>query len=215
MQNKDLVSILQKYDGEVEITTSNKKGVFSDIDGVEMQEWTDCYGNSHASITLVLGGYDDSRSIVDSDEEFIDNVNSNLEPEDWIDKEEAIEAKRVYEDEIERDEYEENFNLRYDNAAKESMIELFGDDSPLEKSSTQRLVKYVYENGWEDEIPESDLLDRNALITFLYVKVSNLIVEKMKEPDEPTGFTFADDAVERFIQGFGGEFEDFLKNLCK
>ena len=100
MKKTKLIEYLQSIDGDFEVTTSDRMGTFSDIKAVEMQRWGD---DKYASITLVLGEYDGEKLKLvkkNEDEEFIENVNKELNEDEKIDKKEALKAKHVFENDF-------------------------------------------------------------------------------------------------------------------
>lgn len=199
MKNSDLIRLLQKFDGELEVTTSDKHGTFSDISSVELQEWESEAGK-HASVTLVIDGYDEDNSLLDDedgavflgcdddidDDEFIENVNCNLMNCDKINKHEALDAKKVFNRDIlgMQKKYREWYNNKYTKFEHEAMIELFGDDKPLISKTDTELKLHVYENGWQDKLDWDELNDRNELLRLLYNKLGECIKSKISEDIE-------------------------------
>lgn len=208
MKNKELINILKRYGEDVEVTISNKKGTFSDINCIEMQEFYDKYGNEHALI--IIGGYDSKKTIVEENKEkcfetesnvnngigdfidficnlrdgecnerdvdFLDDVNAKLDKQAMLNKLESLNAKKKFNLDKERDEYEEDFDNSYNEAVDIAMTELFDCNKPLESRDTCELVGFMFENGWAGEIGE-DIFERNALIPFMYGKVSDYVRE--------------------------------------
>ena len=184
MKNSELINLLQKYDGNLEVTISDRKGTFSGIKSVEMQEWGD-EAHKHASVTLVLDGYDENKTFVkDEDKEFgkfIDNVNKELSSDDEIDKNDALKAKDAFDftfDEMQK-KYKEWYDKKYNDFAHDSMIDLFGSDVPLNEKNITELKLHVYENGWQCELEDDELNDKNCLLRFLYGRLENDIKERI------------------------------------
>jgi len=194
MRNRDLIRRLQKYDGELNVTTSDKKGIFSSINDVRLSELV---GNDtsipHTAVTLVLGEnlgkLDDTlpvggansvstegqvvtttttttgevytwsgensikNDIVNcppisgvewkdlDDDEFIDKVNSALKPEEQINKEEALKAKKVFDQEQVQ---------QSDNSFKLYNESFFGKFEKFEKDFNEFLA-HLKNNAQEEE----------------------------------------------------------------
>lgn len=181
MKNYELIKFLQDFDGDIEVTTSDRKGTFSSIKSVELQKWGD--NERYSSITLVLGDYSKEECVKEQTEEgeFIDKVNENLPKHYQINKEEAIKAKEVFDKDIkkEQEEYNEWFKKEYDVVARESMKELFENEENLDTRTDGDLKYYVYKNGWQDEIDKDYLNNRKELLGILYNKLNNLVDKKM------------------------------------
>lgn len=189
MKNSDLIKYLQRFDGSLEVSTSDKKGIFSDIDSVELQEWKS-NGKNMASVTLVLGKYNSDNKVKptsiqtaesNEDEKFIDNVNKNLSYCDKIDKEEAFKAKKYFDTDFNdmQKKYKDWFYNRYNEFAHESMCELFEDDKPIDNKTIGDLKYYVYKNGWQDELDGNDINNRYAILRLLYTKLDEKVKEKV------------------------------------
>ena len=181
MKNYELIKFLQDFDGDIEVTTSDRKGTFSSIKSVELQKWGD--NERYSSITLVLGDYSKEECLKEQteEEEFIDKVNENLPKHYQINKEEAIKAKEVFDKDLkkEQEEYNEWFKKEYDVVARESMKELFENEENLDTRTDGDLKYYVYKNGWQDEIDKDYLNNRKELLGILYNKLNNLVDKKM------------------------------------
>ena len=181
MKVKDLISSLSKYDGDLEVTTSDNHGLFSSIGDVIMQRWSD---DSFASVTLVLCRYDNSKCIVDdekitenrADNEFLDNVNNQSEYK--IDKKESLGLKALFTGDLEeyRSEIEKTVEKRYTKVLMDSMDELFGFRKTLEELSLGELKDCLKEVGFNDE-----LNDRYTITMILYSKLNERIKKKLLE----------------------------------
>lgn len=200
MKNSDLIKILRQYGDELEVTTSDKNGCFNDILSVELQKWKS-KNNNHESVTLVIGGYDPRKTIVskkninvdqkvesdcENDGKFIDKVNNELDDYYAIDKEEALEAKKVFDSDIleMQKKYKEWFNEKYDKIAHDSLVELFGNDIQLIDKTLNELKLHVYENGWQDELDKDELNDKVCILHLLYGKLDEKVKEKVSNLDE-------------------------------
>lgn len=203
MKNSELIKQLQKYDGELEVTTTDRNSTFSGVKSIEVQEWNSEDGE-HKSLTLVLGKYDKSltktiadkenngdRNIKnkDEDEKFIDNINKELNEEDKLDKEEALKAKKVFdEDKLGikdmQKKYKEWFDKRYDKIAHDAMVELFGEDNPLTEKTLSELKLHMYENGWQDELDKDSMNNRIELIHILYNKLDEKVKENLAKDSD-------------------------------
>lgn len=177
MKKTKLIEYLQSIDGDFEVTTSDRMGTFSDIKAVEMQRWGD---DKYASITLVLGEYDGEKlKLVEKneDEEFIENVNKELDEGEKIDKKEALKAKHVFENDFNniQETCKNWYERSYETIEKNALIRLFEDDEPIFEKPTWILKYYIYKNDWKDEISSGDFNDRSSLITFLQDKLNNEI----------------------------------------
>lgn len=206
MKKSELISYLQEIEGDFEVTTSDRKGLFCEIKSVELQKWGEGDKES-ASITLVLNDSYDSKKLLlaKQDSDFIDSVNENIEGESKIDKEEALEAREVFYSDL-QDKCEKFFDNEYDNIVKESMTKLFDDDKPLADKTNSKLRYYVYINGWQDEFPKDLFNDRSTLITFLSGKLEKDIKERAaKEATE----MLHDDNVPNV--DYGNEIREVLK----
>lgn len=182
MKKSELINYLQDIEGDFEVTTSNRKGLFCDIKSVELQKWGE--GDEEcASITLVLDDYYNSEKLLlrKQDADFIDNVNEDLEGKPKIDKEEALEAKKCFDNDFKEIQKKCRgwFNKNYSKITKDVMLDLFNDEEELDKKPTETLKKYVYKNGWKDEISNDDLDNRSVLLRLLYGKVDNEIKSKI------------------------------------
>lgn len=223
MKNSELIKILQDFDGDIEVTTSDRKGTFSSIKCVELQNWGD--EGKYSSVTLVLGDYSNEKCIKEQteEEEFIDKVNENLPEHYQIDKEEAIKAKEVFEKDLkkEQDEYNEWFKKEYDVVARESMKELFENDENLDTRTDGDLKYYVYKNGWQDEIDKDYLNNRKELLCILYNKLNDLVDKKMtkkaieKYTSDYGNYTVGDNTsifelAERMFKSLEDEFLKFI-----
>ena len=181
-----------QFPEEAEVTTSDKKGAFMSVDGVEMQSWQ-VNDKKHSSVTLVLGKYDKEKT---EDEEFIDNVNKELKDGDKIDKKEAIVAKKDFDKEFieEKKKVEENlkkhlenlyklqkdrFKKEYDKMTVDVMKELFEDERPLNTKTIGDLKYYVYRNGWQGQIDNETLNNREQLITFLNNHLDKIVRRRL------------------------------------
>lgn len=177
MKKTKLIEYLQSIDGDFEVTTSDRMGTFSDIKAVEMQRWGD---DKYASITLVLGEYDGEKLKLvkkNEDEEFIENVNKELNEDEKIDKKEALKAKHVFENDFNniQEACKNWYERSYETIEKNALIRLFEDDEPIFEKPTGILKYYIYKNDWKDEISSGDFNDRSSLITFLQYKLNNEI----------------------------------------
>ena len=65
---KDLVPFLEGKDGEMVIEASDGLGSFFSVNGVEIQEWKDRDGMIHRALTIKLGKYDSTDSIISEGE---------------------------------------------------------------------------------------------------------------------------------------------------
>lgn len=180
MKKLELIKCLQSIDGDFEVTISDRKGKFSGIKNVEMQNWSDDK-DSYASITIVLGDYDKSKLII-SPEKFIDNINKELDDDSQIDKEEAIKAKQVFDDDYNnniqetcRKWYEKNYKKIED----ETLIELFDDNKSILEKTINELKYYIYKNDWVNEISPEDLNDKASLVGFLLTKLNDEVMKKI------------------------------------
>ena len=192
MTVKELKDKLSKYDEKLEVTTSNNMGLFSAIDKVTLQEWGD---DAFASVTLVLGEYVNKKCIVNQyklnesriDNEFIDNVNENLESGENIDKKEALKLKSPFIDDFNElhEKIQNNIMKDYEDIMSESMIELFGNTKPLENRTLGELQELV-KLEWMREITSENFHDRYDLLRFLYYKLNQVIKSKMLEKAKET-----------------------------
>lgn len=173
MKNKELIKLLLQFPEEAEVTTSDKKGTFMSVDGVEMQSWQ-VNDKKHSSVTLVLGKYDEENT---EDEKFIDSVNNELKGGLKIDKKEAIEAKKSFEEQLaeKRKKLDEEWKKKYDKMAATVKKELFEDEKPLSEKTIGDLKYYVYRNGWQDEVNSETLNNREYLIKFLDKKLDKIV----------------------------------------
>ena len=201
MKNSELIKLLQIYDGELEITTSDRNGIFSDIKSVELQQWESKNG-IHKSITLVLANkcdknktlvkgktvyeiqLNDERTLQKSDDEkFIDNVNKQLDESSKIDKDDALKAKKSFDTDIAeiQKKYKEWYNKKYDKIAKDAMKELFGSEVELNTKSIQELKLHVYENGWQNELDKGELNNRGIVLRLLYHKLDEKVKQMLSD----------------------------------
>lgn len=185
MKKLELIKHLQSIDGDFEVTTSDRKGTFSDIKSVELQKWGD---DKYASITLVLGGYDKNKLRVldkNQDEEFIENVNKELDDTSKIDKKEALDAKKIFDNDFSniQEKCKNWYEMNYEKIENDALIKLFDNDEPIFEKPTEILKYYIYKNDWIDEISHSDFNDRSSLITFLQDKLNNEIKKQINIDD--------------------------------
>ena len=202
MRKSELINYLQEIEGDFEVTTSDRKGSYSEIKGVELQKW----GNDeeYASITLVLGEYDSQKLLIrNQNSDFIDKVNECLEEGDKIDKEEALNAEKQFENDFKdiQSKCKRWFNNNYHKLTKDVMLKLFNDDEELRDKSTETLKKYVYKNGWQNELSHDSLDNRSILLRLLYSKVDGEIKSRINPQS-----IIDDDYTEDVEETVDGEF---------
>jgi hypothetical protein len=191
MKNSELIKLLQKFNGEIEVTTSDNKGTYNDINFVDVQEWHSKDGK-HISLTLMLGDYDKKKTLVDDgmhydirldDEKFIDNVNKELDESSKIDKDDALKAKKSFDTDIAeiQKKYKEWYNKKYDKIAKDAMKELFGSEVELNTKSIQELKLHIYENGWQNELDKGELNNRGIVLRLLYHKLDEKVKQMLSD----------------------------------
>lgn len=110
----------------------------------------------------------------DEIDEFIENVNKNLPESCQIDHEEAIKAKEVFDEDLNK-----AASSDYDKAAKEANIELFGTDRDLNSLTISELKYLIYKNHWDNEFDLNMLNHRQTVLSFLYHKLEDKVVEKI------------------------------------
>lgn len=189
MTVRELIKRLSCFDGNLEVTTSNKMGLFQSVDDVVLQEWSN---NTFSSATLVLGKYDNKKCIVNEDKinesrvdnEFIDNVNRSSNNK--INKMEALNLKAYFVNDygkykekfkdspldIYRDEFHENVVKKYNETMEDAMMELFGTKKPLDRMTLSELKKI-----YGDDLNEDVEIDRNDILQVLYTRLN----EKIKD----------------------------------
>lgn len=196
MRKSELINFLEEFDGDYEVTISDKNGTFYDVNDIEFQVWHDRDNEKHASITIIAGGYDNNKTkLIDDDkyileidlgednedEKFIDNTNANLGGNYKIDKEEALKAKESFDLDIKemQNRYKEWYKNKYDEIARQAMMELFEDEQPLDNKTIGDLKFYIYKNGWQDEIATEDLNNRPEVLRLLYHKLDEMVKDNM------------------------------------
>lgn len=190
MKVKDLIKKLQTLDGELEVTTTNNNGLFTSVDDVALQEW----GGVYASATLVLGHYDNSKCIIESkkssesyvDENFIDNVNRNLQAySERINKTEAMEANNVFKKDfaVLQKTFKKWYAENYDMIREETMKELIGYPTKIELLSLNELENALSDsNLYRDVNPEyRKYLLESLLEEKLNDEIKNKISKKAEE----------------------------------
>lgn len=108
------------------------------------------------------------------DEKFIDNVNSTLEKKSQINKEEAINAKKQFDEDVNK-----NAASDYDNTAKKANVELFGTERDLNSMTMAELKYLLYKNHWDKEFDLNSINHRQTLLSFLYHKLEDRIIDKI------------------------------------
>ena len=109
-----------------------------------------------------------------SDEKFIDNVNSTLDKKSQINKEEAINAKKQFDEDVNK-----NAASDYDNTAKNANVELFGTERDLNSMTMAELKYLLYKNHWDKEFDLNSINHRQTLLSFLYHKLEDRIIDKI------------------------------------
>ena len=109
-----------------------------------------------------------------SDEKFIDNVNSTLDKKSQINKEEAINAKKQFDEDVNK-----NAASDYDNTAKKANVELFGTERDLNSMTMAELKYLLYKNHWDKEFDLNSINHRQTLLSFLYHKLEDRIIDKI------------------------------------
>lgn len=109
-----------------------------------------------------------------SDEKFIDNVNSTLEQKSQINKEEAINAKKQFDEDVNKYAASD-----YDNTAKKANVELFGTERDLNSMTMAELKYLLYKNHWDKEFDLNSINHRQTLLSFLYHKLEDRIIDKI------------------------------------
>lgn len=114
------------------------------------------------------------------DEHFLDNVNQNL-AKDFIDKQESMIAKKTFDEDIENgNSFIKDVKQNYEDALKESQIELFGDAERLDDKPLDELKFYIFLNGWGNEFDTELLVHKPSVLLFLYRKLQERMEEKLK-----------------------------------
>lgn len=108
------------------------------------------------------------------DEKFIDNVNSTLEQKSQINKEEAINAKKQFDEDVNKCAASD-----YDNTAKKANVELFGTERDLNSMTMAELKYLLYKNHWDKEFDLNSINHRQTLLSFLYHKLEDRIIDKI------------------------------------
>ena len=108
------------------------------------------------------------------DEKFIDNVNSTLEQKLQINKEEAINAKKQFDEDVNKYAASD-----YDNTAKKANVELFGTERDLNSMTMSELKYLLYKNHWDKEFDLNSINHRQTLLSFLYHKLEDRIIDKI------------------------------------
>ena len=214
MKKSELIKLLKNIQGDFEVTTSDKKGIFQDIRGVEFQEWERKASGEkpekHASITLILNGNDENKTKIEDksdtifevafstkdeeatpnsdkqyaeDNKFIDKVNENLANKDKINKKDAFQARKAFQNDLKeiQNSCKSWFEQNYDKIARKAMIQLFEDEKPLDDKILPELKYYIYKNGWQNELPEDSFNNRFEILKLLYRKLEELIKEMVSQ----------------------------------
>ena len=177
MKVKNIIAKLQKFNPEYNMDVSDKNGTFFNIKDVELQEWKDRGTNElHRSVTLILDKYNDQDSVC-IDESFIGKVNAQLPKDCQINIKEAMDAKKVFDEE----QIGKKAMNDYNKFASKIHRQLFGSDNLLQNRSLPNLKRLVYSNNWEDEFDVDATNNRQEILTFLYHKLDEAIAEKIKE----------------------------------
>ena len=115
------------------------------------------------------------------DEKFIDDVNSELGDDEQIDKKDARKANTAFKIDFAemQKKYKNWFDEKYDEIVRESMVELFGDDTPLNNKTIKDLKLHIYENGWQNELKKEELNIRSEILGLLYHKLEEKVSEKL------------------------------------
>ena len=122
-----------------------------------------------------------------NDEQFIDNVNKELNECDKINKKEAMEANKYFKQDFQdiQNKYKEIYNKLHNETLDEVFVELFENDKVLIDRNLEELQYHVYKNEWFDEFPINDFYNKDKLLQFFQIKLEteadNRIREKIKE----------------------------------
>ena len=182
MLNSELITLLQGFDGDLDVKVCDEKGNCNDIITIEGNST-----NGIRNIRIIIGSQDQSNDI--SDEEFLNRVNAELKDGEGIDKDEALSAKKLFEEDLRnaktltvkelQERYQDWYYNNYNETIKVAMIELFGEAAPLATKSLSELKLLVYENGWQDEMDEDELNNPSAILSLLYRQLSKHVQTKM------------------------------------
>lgn len=186
MHRDRLIRFLQNIEENLDITIRDNQGNLFKIAAAEYN-WD---SDKPHTITLFIDKVDEPCQEKEgiSDEEFIDNVNKSLEGCEKIDKQEALKAKEVFDEDTKdhafdfkalQNQYKEWYYKHYDKASRDAMKELFGDETPLSNKTMTDLKLHVYENGWQDELDRDELNNRHLILALLYRKLEGRTKELM------------------------------------
>lgn len=177
MKVKKIIEKLQQFNPEDNIDVSDKRGTFFNIKDVELQEWKERNENEvHRSVTLILDSYNKQDSLC-VDETFITKVNAQLPKDSQINIKEAMEAKKVFDEE----QIGKKAMSDYNTFASKIHKLLFGSDNLLQNRSISNLKQLVYANNWDKEFDVESTNNRQEILSFLYHKLDEAIAEKIKE----------------------------------
>lgn len=114
--------------------------------------------------------------------DFIDRLNESLPNNYKINKDEALKARKVYNNDVVRDlSKSKKIESRYSEVAKEANRELFDTDELISYMSLGDLKYLIYKNHWENEFDCSLINSRVDVLSFLYHKLEDRIAEKLAE----------------------------------
>jgi len=157
------------------------------------------YVGSHASIKAIdkeTGRVieTNAKSIEEASRQFVEKINSLLNPDSKIDVDEALKAKKVFDNDIKKQmescQYDNPVRDKvindYDKHVKNAQMELFGDTELLNNKTIGELRYYIFKNGWDKEFDTELLNHRESVLMFLYRKLQELTEEKMKKSNNIT-----------------------------
>ena len=113
----------------------------------------------------------------EGNETFITKVNAQLPKDSQINIKDAMDAKKVFDEE----QIGKKAASDYNTFASKIHKLPFGSDNLLQNRSISNLKHLVYANNWDKEFDVESTNNRQEILSFLYHKLDEAIAEKIKE----------------------------------
>ena len=134
--------------------------------------------------------------------DFINNVNKELPDDSQINISEAMEAKKVFDEDICK-----KVASDYDKAAKQANLELFETEKDINGLSISDLKYFIYKNRWDKEFNLPEINNRQAVLSFLYHKLEKRVIEILAKKNNVSQIDI--DKVNQITEEYNKKFNDF------
>lgn len=134
--------------------------------------------------------------------DFINNVNKELPDDSQINISEAMDAKKVFDEDICKKVMSD-----YDKAAKQANLELFETEKDINGLTINDLKYFIYKNHWDKEFSLAEINNRQTVLSFLYHKLEERVMEILAKKNNVNQIDI--DKVNKIKEEYNKKFNDF------